>query len=136
MDRSTLKRTLSKLYRTPSFPGAYKGLTTFHKYAKNHPDVKPHHRLTLQDVKDWSQGDDLANKNRAVRRKFIRRPYKVLNPNATWEGDLLDMSLYARKNRGVHFLLMLVDQFTKKLYCEPCKTKHWKDVLAAFHHIF
>ena len=56
-------------HRTPAFPGAYKGLTTFHKYAKNHPDIQPNHRLSLQDVKDWSQTDDLVNKNRPVRRK-------------------------------------------------------------------
>ena len=101
MDKSALYRKLSKLYRTPAFPGAYKGLTTFHKYAKSHPDIQPNHRLSLQDVKDWSQTDDLVNKNRSVRRKFMRRPYNILNPNAIWEGDLLDMSSYANQNRGV-----------------------------------
>ena len=31
---------------------------------------------------------------------------------------------------------MLVDQFTKKLYTEPCKSKNAKDVNMAFHYIF
>ena len=135
MDKSALHRKLSKLYRT-AFPGAYKGLTIFHKYAKNHPDIQPNHRLSLQDVKDWSQANDLVNKNQPVRRKFMLRPYKILNPNAIWEGDLLDMSAYANRNRGIKFILMLVDQFTKKLYTEPCKSKHAMDVNVAFHFIF
>ena len=137
MDRPALYRQLSKLYRTPAFPGAYKGLTTFHKYAKNHPTIRAAaHRLSLQEVKDWSQTDQLVNKNRPVRRKFMRRPYNILNPNAIWEGDLLDMSSYATQNRGVKFIVMLVDQFTKKLYTEPIKSKSAMDVNVAFHFIF
>eukprot|EP00794_Sanderia_malayensis_P013353 gene13353-biopygen10661 len=53
-----------------------------------------------------------------------------------WEVDLLDMSEYARRNKGVHFLLVVVDQFTKKLFVAPCKHKSQGDVLDAFRDIF
>eukprot|EP00794_Sanderia_malayensis_P013345 gene13345-biopygen10646 len=53
-----------------------------------------------------------------------------------WEVDLLDMSEYARRSKGVHFLLVVVDQFTKKLFVAPCKNKSQGDVLDPFRDIF
>eukprot|EP00794_Sanderia_malayensis_P004376 gene4376-biopygen3563 len=46
------------------------------------------------------------------------------------------MSEFASRNRRVHFLLVVVDQFTKKLFVAPCKQKNQTDVLNAFRDIF
>eukprot|EP00794_Sanderia_malayensis_P014454 gene14454-biopygen11558 len=53
-----------------------------------------------------------------------------------WEADLLDMLTYARQNKGVHFLLVVVNWFTKKLFVAPYKHKNQHDVLDAFRDIF
>jgi len=59
-----------------------------------------------------------------------------LNPDNIWEGHLLDMSRWSRKNRNVKLILILVDQFTTKLYASSCKTKHAQDVLTALKDMF
>ena len=140
---SALFDLLSKLYRDKTFPGAYKGLSTFYKLVKSHPSIKKQlaadsdtPRLTKKIIDQWAQQDSYVSKNKRIVRKFQRRRYKILNPNAIWEADLLDMSNYANKNKGVKFILMVVDQFTKKLYTAPCKTKSKGDVKAGFEKIF
>ena len=140
---SALFDLLSTLYRDKTFPGAYKGVTTFYKLVKSHPSVKKQlaadsntPRLTKKIIDQWAQQDSYVSKNKKIVRKFQRRRYKILNPNAIWEADLLDMSNYATKNKGVKFILMVVDQFTKKLYTAPCKTKTKGDVKAGFEKIF
>ena len=136
---SELFNILSKLYRDKTFPGAYKGISTFHKLAKAHPQVKKQlspNRLTKRIINQWAQQDEYVSKNKNIVRKFQRRRYKIFNPDAIWEADLLDMSNYAHKNRGIKFILMVVDQFTKKLYTAPCKTKNKQDVKAGFEKIF
>eukprot|EP00794_Sanderia_malayensis_P013042 gene13042-biopygen10406 len=53
-----------------------------------------------------------------------------------WEANLFDMSDYACRSNGVHFLLIVVDQFTKKLFVAPCTHNNQNDVLYAFQDIF
>ena len=42
----------------------------------------------------------------------------------------------SRGNNNTGFILVLVDQFTKKVYAAPCKSKSGQDVLHALQHIF
>ena len=46
------------------------------------------------------------------------------------------MLRWSRKNRNIKFILVLVDQFTKKLYASPCKSKHAQDVLTVLRDVF
>ena len=121
----------SNLYKTPTFPGAFKGLQVFfHHLKKKYPSIK------FKDVQEWKKYDSNYTKNKPTRRKFLRKSYKIFSPNRIWEADLLDMSTYAKTNKGVHFILMVIDQFTKKLFVYPCKTKSKQDVLKGFKNIF
>ena len=143
-DRDRLFSHLSSLYRDPSkLPGgAYKGLTTFHKHIKNRqklgidPELQGH-TLSRRLIEEWKHTDTAYTRYKPSRRKqFPRRPYKILNPDNIWEGDLLDMSRWSRKNNNIKFILVLVDQMTKKVYACPCKSKNADDVLIAFRNIF
>ena len=131
---SSLFKQLSALYYDPSFPGSFAGLPTFFRHAK----VKIP-SLTRKDVDKWKEHDLLVAKRSRITKPKIRRSVLVFNPNQIWEGDLVDMSSSnIRMNRNVRYLLLLVDQFTKKLYCEPIfgGTKAPPKVIDAFKEIF
>ena len=131
---SSLFKQLSALYYDPSFPGSFAGLPTFFRHAK----VKIP-SLTRKDVDKWKEHDLLVAKRSRITKPKIRRSVIVFNPNQIWEGDLVDMSSSnIRMNRNVRYLLLLVDQFTKKLYCEPIfgGTKAPPKVINAFKEIF
>lgn len=133
---STLHERLSRLYRDPTFPGAFKGLTTFYSHLKKKKQ-SPYRELTWKEIQEWKKHDALYSKYKASRtKKFLRRSYKIFNPNNIWEGDLMDMSNFAKWNKGFTFVLVLIDQFTRKMYAYQCKSKHKEDVLRAFQNIF
>ena len=124
---------LSQLYTDLTFPGAYKGLETFRHHLRS---VKNIH-VTSERLKEWRQSYDAYHTFKPTRiNKYPRRRYKLLNPDNIWEGDLLDMSACARWNSGIHFILMLVDQFSKWLFTSPCKTKSAQYVVTALRDIF
>ena len=142
-DKQRLFSHLSSLYRDPErFPGAFKGISAFHDHLnwRQKEDRDPKLRgyiLSRPLLDEWKEHDDSYTRFKATRRKNVpRRPYKILNPDNIWEGDLLDMTRWSRKNRNIKFILVLVDQFTKKLYASPCKSKHAQDVLTALRDVF
>ena len=124
------------------FPGAIKGPTAFHAHINRiqREDRDPAlrgHILSRRLLEEWKEHDDSYTRFKPPRRKNIPRcPYKILNPDNIWEGDLLDMSRWSRKNRNITFILVLVDQFTKKLYASPCKSMHTQYVLTALQDVF
>ena len=131
--KDELFKELTTFYRNPKFPGAYGGIKAFYKHLKKLAQFK---NLTLSQVNEWKHQDDQYTKFKPTRKKFLRRSYQIYAPNRIWEADLLDMQAYARANKGISFILNVIDQFTKKLYAYPCKTKNKNDVLAAFKNIF
>ena len=142
-DKQRLFSHLSSLYRDPErFPAAFKGLTAFHAHLNRRQredrDLALRgHILSRRLLDEWKEHDDYYTRFTPTRRKNIPRClYKILNSDNIWEGDLLDMSRWSRKNRNIKFILVLVDQFTKKLYASPCKSKHVQDVLTALRDVF
>jgi len=53
----------------------------------------------------------------------------------TWQADLVDMSAYAKVNRGYIFLLTVIDIFSKFAWAVPTKTKSGSDVTAAMRSV-
>ena len=112
-------------------------LTSIGDKTKDRDPALRGHILSRRLLYKWKEHDDSYMRFKPTGRKNIpRRPYKILNPANIWEGDLLDMSRWSRKNRNIKFILVLVDQFTKKLYASPRKSKHAQDVLTALQNVF
>ena len=57
-------------------------------------------------------------------------------PNAVWQVDLMDMSNWARWNKGYHFILIASDTFSKMIRVVPMHRKTKEDSLAAFRLLF
>ena len=125
---------LSTFYRNPSFPGAFSSKEVFFKHRE-----KKFPSLTRKHIGEWEQRDLLVAKRSRKTKPKVRRSVVIYNPNQVWEGDLVDMGdTNVRLNRNVRYLLLLEDQFSKILYCQPVMkgTKAAPEVLKAFKRIF
>jgi len=73
--------------------------------------------------------------HRPARRHYPRRHVDMREIDDTWQADLVDMSAYAKENRGHHFLLTVIDIFSKFAWAVPIKTKNRSDVTSAMRSV-
>ncbi len=56
--------------------------------------------------------------------------------DSQWDTDLMDMQNVAKENSGVRYVLVMIDIFSRKLWCQPLKDKTGKSVVKAMETIF
>ena len=71
-----------------------------------------------------------------MRKKFKRRRVLVSGIDKIWAADLADMKAFSKDNRGVTYLLCVIDIFSKYGWLVPLKDKTGKSVASALRTIF
>ena len=80
---------------------------------------------------------DLAEElHKPIRRKFKKRRVLVGRIDRIWAADLVDMQAFSKFNRGVKYLLAVIDVFSKYGWLIPLKDKTGKSVALALKTIF
>ena len=74
--------------------------------------------------------------HKPIRRKFKRRRVLVNGIDKIWAADLVDMQAFSKFNRGIKYLLAVIDVFPKYGYLIPLKDKTGKSVASALKTIF
>ena len=74
--------------------------------------------------------------HKPVRRKFKRRRVLVNGIDKIWAADLADMQAFSKFNRGIKYLLAVIDVFSKYGWLIPLKDKTGKSVALALKTIF
>ena len=74
--------------------------------------------------------------HKPVRRKFKKRRVLVNGIDKIWAADLADMQAFSKFNRGIKYLLAVIDVFSKYGYLIPLKDKTGKSVASALKTIF
>ena len=74
--------------------------------------------------------------HKPVRRKFKRRRVLVNGIDKIWAADLADMQAFSKFNRGIKYLLAVIDVFSKYGWLIPLKDKTGKSVASALKTIF
>ena len=69
-------------------------------------------------------------------RKFQRRRVQVNGIDEIWAADLIDTQAFSKCNRGVKYLLAVIDIFSKYGWLVPLKNKTGKAVANALKEIF
>ena len=84
---------------------------------------------------DWAQqlADEL---HKPITRKFTKRRVFVKGVDEIWAADLVEMGKFSEWNKGIKYLLMVIDVFSKFGWIEPLKDKKGETVAAAFEKIF
>ena len=81
--------------------------------------------------------NNMANElHKPVRKNFPKRFVFVRHVDDVWGADLVEMPKMSRKNSGFHYILMVLDIFSKYGWSVPLKTKTGKEVADALRIIF
>ena len=78
----------------------------------------------------------LANElHKPIIRKFKKRKVYSSYVDQIWAADLADMQLLNKKNKGIRYLLCVIDLFSRYAYVVPLKDKKGNTVVEAFQKI-
>ena len=81
--------------------------------------------------------EDLSNElNKPTINKFERQKVIVNHMNEIHSADLVDMTRYAKINKGYRYILTNIDVFSKIAYAFPLKSKKMQDIKHCFEKIF
>ena len=73
--------------------------------------------------------------HRPIKRKFPKRRVIVNDIDDTWSADLVDMQAFSKDNKGIKYLLTVIDIFSKYAWAIPLKNKTGESVTDAFNKI-
>ena len=92
--------------------------------------------VTALTNKSVSQNQQLAEElHKPIIRKFKKRKVHSAFKDNIWGADLADMQLISRYNKGIRFLLCVIDIFSKYAWVVPLKDKKGLSIVAAFQSI-
>ena len=112
-------------YHDPRQPGSLGGVTRFSQTLK----------LPPQKVREVLEKDLGYTLHKPRRRRFSTLPVLVLNVDQQWVVDLVEVQNISKYNKGMRYLLMVIDAFSKYAWVEPIKTETGKAVTEAFEKI-
>ena len=84
---------------------------------------------------DWSQ--QLAEElHKPITRNFRKRRVISYGIDKIWAADLVEIQKFSKWNKGIKYLLMVIDVFSKYGWIVPLKDKKTESVSSAFDTIF
>ena len=76
-----------------------------------------------------------AQLHKPVKRNFPKRRVLSNGIDGIWAADLVEMGKFSKWNKGIKYLLMVIDVFSKFGWIEPLKDKRGESVSEAFKNI-
>ena len=121
------KRRVSwaEAYETPSLRGSLGGVA---RLAQTHGVPAARARTQLQGLLSYTL-------HKPRRRRFPTLPVVVHGMDDQWVADLVEMQPLKKWNRGMRYLLTVIDVLSKYAWVEPLKSKTGVAVAAAFERI-
>ena len=92
-------------------------------------------RRKFAQSSDWSQqlADEL---HKPITRNFSKRSVISNGIDEIWAADLVEMQTFSKWNKGIEYLLMVIDVFSKYGWIGGLKDKKSETVSKAFDEIF
>ena len=88
------------------------------------------------NTKITPQNQQLAEElHKPIIRKFEKRKVHAAFKDNIWGADLADMQLLSKYNKGIRFLLCVIDIFSKYAWVIPLKDKKGVSIVKAFQNI-
>ena len=112
-------------YYDPRQPGSLGGVTSFAGTLK----------LPVKKARELLRKDFGYTLHKPRRRRFPTLPVLVFNIDEQWVVDLVEVQNISKYNKGMRYLLMVIDAFSKFAWVEPIKSKTRKAVTEAFEKI-
>ena len=128
-EKENLDPFLSTLYTDPASPLAYVGLSVFAR------EVQRQYGIPRAATKAWLQKQRVYTKQRPAPRRARSDPTYVTGMHELYQADLLDMAFVSEENKGVRFLLTVIDVLSRMAYVQPLKRKTPQEVQPAFEAV-
>lgn len=128
MSRET---TLRKIYYDASHPASFSSVDRLYR-AANATDAS----ITRSDVEEFLSAQPPYTLHRRVVRKFPRNKTVARHHGDLAQADLIDVKKYRSSNNDIHYILTLIDVFSKYAYAVPVKRKTAANVSQALATIF
>ncbi len=125
-----MERILDKVYNDPNSPSYLAGIQAVYRQAK-----KQLPNLTLKDVENFLQRQDVYTLHKPIRKIFPRNRVIAAGLDTDWQIDLVDLKALAKYNRGFKYLFMCIDVLSKYMWGIPMKNKTPETSIAAFREI-
>ena len=129
-----LKNRAFSIAKDPKYDGYQRGLASM---VYNFFDKKSKGSGVKQvNTKLIPQNEQLADElHKPIFRKFEKRKVYSAFKDNIWAADLADMQLLSRYNKGIRFLLCVIDIFSKYVWIVPLKDKKGISIVKAFQII-
>ena len=124
---------LKELYYNPKKAGSYGGITSLWNAVK--AEGNPH-KLKYGDIKKWLSEEETYNLHKPYNDKFKREAIIVGKRDQQWDSDILVLDKLAKYNKGIKYLAVFIDLFSRKLWVEPLKKKTPDAMVQAMKKIF
>jgi hypothetical protein len=125
MKQRDLKR-LESVYFDPGNPAGYGGVQKLAKQS----------RLSPQEIKKWLKSQRTYTTHKPARKRYPTRRYVTRGLDSQWQADLVEMRPYADENQGNHYLLTVIDMFSRYAWAVPLQRKTPEEIIRAFSIIF
>jgi len=125
MRRKGKTKTLAAQYEDPQEPGALGGVKPFaqsHGLGQKEADTILSRRLSY-------------TLHKPRRKRFPTLPTLVFGMNEQWQMDLVDMQKYSKWNKGIKYLLTVIDVFSIRAWAEPIKSKSGVEMVKALDRL-
>ena len=127
--RNRVEEELRNLYYDPQSAVAFGGVSKLLKEARK-KNIFP------AQVKRWLKKQLSYTLHKGLKRKFKKNRVIVNGMDEQWQADLVDMQSFARDNKGIKFLVTVIDVLSKRASAVPLKYKTGAEIIKAFETIF
>ena len=124
-----LKRRAFDIAKDPKYDGYQTGLASIvYKFFDS--------KVSGSGAKLIPENEQLANElHQPIIRKFEKRKVYSIFKDKIWGVDLADMQLLSKYNKGIRFLLCVIDIFSKHAWVVPLKDEKDISIVKAFQSI-
>ncbi len=126
-----MEQLLKDIYFNPKNPASFSSVERLYLAAHSKDPT-----ITREVVTQWLHGQDTYTLNKPARRTFKRSRVITTGMHVQQDLDLADVSGMAEANDDVHFLLIAIDVFSRKLYVQPLKSKRALDVVQGLEKLW
>ena len=118
-----VEEEVKRAYRTPGHPTAYSAPKQVYEYFDK--------KIPYQRVREILDHLDVYSLHREYKQPKVYNPYYSYQRRTDFQMDLIDIASLKRTNRGVTFLLVIIDVFSRKIWVVPLKRKTGTEVKEA-----
>ena len=132
MAKSKKQLLLEKYYFSVKHPASFSSVQKLYRVLqKKYPG-----KFSKPYLQKWLNGIDAYSVQKQVRHKFKTAQVRVTSIDSQFEADLSYVGNIAKENDNIHYLLFVLDVFSRFLWVRPLVDKTAKSVLAGFKTVF